>query len=369
MLSTLLQKSQPIIGLSPMDGVTDAAFRFVTKKYGNPDVTYTEFVHVMGMCRGSERLYQDFIFTDLERPIIGQIFGAEPEYFYHAAKLICELGFDGVDINMGCPAKSVAEHGAGAALIRTPDLAADIIKATQQGVVDWAADGELTGVSDEIKQRIARMVEQRRQRNLVLGVAFKRYGAGAERGTVPVSVKTRIGYDEIVVEQWIAHIAEQKPHWIAVHGRTLKQLYTGQANWDALALAVKATDLPVLVNGDIKTQDDLSRVLELTNARGALIGRGTYGTPWWFNRENKPNPQKIIEIMLEHAQLHVELKGESSYVQLRKHLAWYSQHLPNSVEIRKRLVTSNNIDELQQILSSYQHDINVAQIDFPAALA
>lgn len=381
-LDKFIDFSQPVVGLSPMDGVSDAPFRYITNKYGNPDIILSEFVHVVGLCRGGEKLWQDFIFSDSERHISGQIFGAEPEYFYHAAKIVCELGFSGVDINMGCPAKTVTEHGAGAGLIRTPELAKEIVRQVKRGVQDWYETGEITGVSNEIKLRIEKMVEQRRRRAPRDGVTFQRYALGDERSLVPVSVKTRIGYDKIVIDEWVKHLAEVDPAWITVHGRTLKQLYTGFADWDTIALAVATVPhIPVIANGDIKTYADIVEVLDHTKAKGALIGRATYGNPWLFKQV--PELKKLIQntletsqfsdfssvsvmpemyvpsleerfaVMLEHARLHVELKGEMSFIQMRKHLAWYCAGFDGAVDLRKQLVVSNSVAEVENIIDTF----------------
>ena len=128
---------KPIVGLAPMDGVTDAAMRFITKKHGGPDVMFTEFVSAEGIRAGATRLMRDFKFDENERPIVAQLFGKDPEAFYLAAKTVLKLGFDGVDINMGCPARKVASRGEGAGLINTPDLAVKIIKEVKRAVDDW----------------------------------------------------------------------------------------------------------------------------------------------------------------------------------------------------------------------------------------
>ncbi|MDQ5950783.1 MAG: hypothetical protein QG639_59, partial [Patescibacteria group bacterium] len=127
----------PIVGLSPMDGVTDQPFRFIQKKYGKPAVVITEFTSVEGVCHGASPLLKDFQFDESQRPVVAQIYGTTPDFFRQTAIILCELGFDGIDINMGCPAKNVAHSGAGAALIQTPDLAQEIIRAVQQGISEW----------------------------------------------------------------------------------------------------------------------------------------------------------------------------------------------------------------------------------------
>ena len=132
---------KPIIGLSPMDGVTDASFRFITAKHGGPDVTFTEFVNVEAAFHAPHTLMRDLMYSEIERPVVAQIYGHTPELFYKVAHIVCALGFDGLDINMGCPAKKVAAKGSGAALIRTPELARAIIQSARQGIQDWR-DGQ-----------------------------------------------------------------------------------------------------------------------------------------------------------------------------------------------------------------------------------
>src|SRR3989338_6331485 len=130
--------AKPIIGLSPMDGVTDAAYRFMVAKSSKPAVIMTEFTNVEGLSRGAISMLEAFIFSDVERPVVAQIYGVEVESFYKVALMVCELGFDGIDINMGCPANKVARRGSGAGLIKTPELAKTIIRIVQKAAQDWA---------------------------------------------------------------------------------------------------------------------------------------------------------------------------------------------------------------------------------------
>src|SRR5215471_14186627 len=134
---------QPIIGLSPMDGVTDAAFRYVVARHGKPDMQCTEFVSVEEIRRGTASAWRQLRFVESERPILAQIYGADPDGFYQVTHVLCALGFDGVDINMGCPSKGVSARGCGAALIKNPPLARAIIRAVQAGVRDWASGHDI----------------------------------------------------------------------------------------------------------------------------------------------------------------------------------------------------------------------------------
>src|SRR3989344_245108 len=183
------QISQPIIGLSPMDGVSDHPFRHIQKKYGHPMVVYTEFASVEGICRGAVPLLKDFLYDETQRPIIGQIYGTTPKFFRQTAVLLCELGFDGIDINMGCPAKNVAHSGAGAALIKNPDLAQEIIRQTKAGVADWL-QGSIASDLPDITGEIVAAVQAKHD---ALPAAYQ------EKRIVPVSVKTRVGYDQPVI--------------------------------------------------------------------------------------------------------------------------------------------------------------------------
>ena len=382
-MKSILNLKYPILGLSPMDGITDSAFRFITKKYGNPDLIFTEFEHVRALCT-TENVLSTFDYDESQRPIVAQIYGKEPEYFYHAAKIVCELGFDGVDINMGCPAKNVASSGSGAALIKTPELAKEIVAAVKQGVKDWVENGEITGVGAKtLKAIVTRGVEQLPHPNPLPGEGKVSPPGRGKRGgiireSIPVSIKTRIGYDTPVTEQWIQTLVETDPDWITVHGRTLKQMYSGQADWNEIKKAVnvaKTYEIPVLANGDIKTKEDFEKVLEITGAAGALIGRASWGNPWVFkqlrssvqlspfSRESGKaegvsqgeDVRRTGGVLLEHAKKFVELNPDlKAFSQLRKHFGWYIKGFDGAKELREKLVRSSSIEEVETLLAGYR---------------
>ena len=358
---------KPIIGLAPMDGVTDAPCRTMHGIHGRPDIVLTEFTNVEGLWRGSDRIFRDFLYTPAERPAIAQVFGNKPEYFYRAAHVVCELGFDGIDINMGCPAKNVANKGGGAALIRVPDLACEIVRATQQGVRDWYNGQTLEDLEmDPIRiQRIRQMNEDR--------VRIWGDTPQTERRLIPVSVKTRLGYDSIIVTDWVKILLELEPAAITLHGRTLVQHYKGQADWDAIAQAaeiVRQTPTLILGNGDIQSLYDAGQRIQAANVHGVLIGRATYGNPWIFQQkaqlkallqqgirpteENLPPPQPTREerlhMALEHARVHARLKGEDHFVELRKQMGWYLGHFPGAKQIRNELVRINSLANVEEIV-------------------
>lgn len=342
-MNFLDQFEKPIVGLAPMDGVSDYAFRFITKKYGNPDLIFTEFTNVMGMCIAGDNIMHTFFYDKSQRPIIGQIYGNSPEYFYHATKIICELGFDGVDINMGCPAKNVASSGAGAGLIRTPELAREIIRQVKRGVADWVEDGKLTGLSKRSLQGLITMKEKMQIDQV-------------DRKTIPVSVKTRIGFDQPETERWIENLSKENPEWITLHGRTLKQMYTGKADWSEIKKAVNVTDIPIIANGDITSKNDLNEVIELTGARGVLVGRASFGNPWIFKNlkgeEFSPTLEEKIKVMIEHTEKFIEIYSEPKlFFQMRKHYGWYMKGFEGAVDMRRKLMTTTSLDDLKVILN------------------
>ena len=343
----LADLKKPVLGLSPMDGVTDAPFRFMTAKYSKPDITFTEFTHVMGMCMAGDNVLHHFLYDESERPVFGQIFGKEPEYFYHAAKIICELGFDGVDINMGCPAKSVATSGSGAGLIRTPDLAREIIAAVREGVKHWVENGELTGL---------------KERSYTAVKAKSNYGD--KRELKSVSVKTRIGYDHPVTAEWIKNLDSANPDWISIHGRTLKQMYTGHADWNEIKIGVESTSKPVLANGDIKTREDVEKVLEVTGAYGVLVGQATYGNPWLFNElrgEGKvvKTKEERIKTLIEHTEKFIEIFPDPKiFVMLRKHFGWYMKDFDGASELRSKLMQTRTIEEVRKVFEIQPTTLN-----------
>src|SRR5436305_1405100 len=274
----------PIIRLAPMDGVTDVPCRTMHGLYGRPDVVITEFTNVEALWRGSDRIFRDFLYTPAERPVVAQIFGCRPEYFYKAAHVVCELGFDGLDLNMGCPAKTVANKGGGAALIRMPETAKAIIRAAQDGVRDWYNGQTLEDLQME-PERIRRIRQMNEERVHTWGDTPQ-----VERRLLPVSVKTRLGYDSIVITDWVKELLELEPHVVSLHGRTLAQHYKGEANWDAIAAAAEIvcqTETLIFGNGDIKTLYEAAQRIRTTGVHGVLIGRATFGNPWLFHKREK----------------------------------------------------------------------------------
>jgi tRNA-dihydrouridine synthase B len=353
---------QPIVALAPMDGVSDAPFRQVQAEIGRPDIVFTEFTNVEGLWRGDLRLLDAFLYDDAERPVVAQLFGTTPQDFYRAAVMVCELGFDGVDINMGCPSKCVAGKGGGAGLIRTPLLAQEIVRATRRGVEDWANGQTLEGIG-LAPERIARIRQMNQARR-----------APIIRRRLPVSVKTRLGYDSIIIEDWIKVLLEVEPVAISLHGRTLRQMYKGAANWEAIGRAaeiVRQTPTLLLGNGDIHSAADARRRLRETGVHGVLVGRASMGNPWLFRElramraglasgqsddlaqaAQRLTAQERLQTALRHARLFTALLPNHRFVELRKHLSWYCRDFSDAAALRRQLVQASSLQELEQMLAS-----------------
>ena len=361
-----------------MDGVTDACFRSVIAQQGKPDVSFTEFTHVNDVCHGPEIHLETLLYSEKERPIVAQLYGKDPDLFYLAAQAVCELGFDGLDINMGCPSKSVASSGAGAGLIRTPELARTIMQAAKRGIDDWAG-GQTLEQAGFKPARVAMFDRLNQQRGKT---------GPTPRRRLPLSVKTRLGYDSVTVEGWIEELLMEQPAVISLHGRTLRQMYRGGADWSAIGRAtalVKGTGTLLLGNGDIQSLDDIAvRVCE-TGVDGVLVGRGVLGAPWFFRSKEQarmrargmdgadigrhPGEVSLNErfaVLVDHAQQFQALVGEKQFYRMRKHLGWYCKGFPHAASLRAQMVRVSSAEELYALLADF-HDRPEAIADLPPA--
>ncbi|HLZ34556.1 MAG TPA: tRNA-dihydrouridine synthase [Nitrospira sp.] len=356
---------RPVVGLSPMDGVTDASFRRIVAWQGKPDVTFTEFTHVHDVCRGPEFLLDSLLYHDDERPIVAQLYGKDPELFYQAAHAVCELGFDGLDINMGCPSRNVASSGSGAGLIRTPDLAHAIIRAARQGIVDWVGGQTLEGAGIKpVRVEAIRRLSER------FGTSPPR---PCIRKTIPLSVKTRLGYDEVIVDRWIEHLLVESPAVISLHGRTLQQMYRGEADWSAIARAaalVRGTGTMLFGNGDVQSLQEVVRRVRETGVDGVLVGRAVLGRPWFFRgsedvrqavrAHGDPGPEPWnpsiatrFDILLEHARYFETHCGPDQFRRMRKHLGWYCKGFPHAAALRASMFRVSSVADVDATLADY----------------
>ncbi len=308
--------NKPIFILAPMAGVTDTVFRQIIAKYGKPDVFYTEFVSCDGLCSpGRKILLDDLRFREIERPILAQFFGSKADNFYKSAQLATELKFDGIDINTGCPDKSVEKQGAGAALIRNPKLTKAIIKATCMGA-----------------------------------------------GKLPVSVKTRLGYDRTDTEDWIKHLLEMQPAAIIIHARTRNEMSKVPAKWDEIAKAVEirnklGSQALIIGNGDVDSLEQGEKLANNFGADGVMIGRGIFGNPWLFNQGTQLSQVSLeerIKVLLEHAALFEKTYGANKHFAImRKFFNSYVSGFPSAKSLRMNLMMTRNYEDVEQVVNNY----------------
>lgn len=306
---------KPFLVMAPMDDVTDFPYRQIVQSCGGPDVMYTEFVSADGLCSaGRERLLYDLKFSKNEKPIVAQIFGSNPDNFYKSAKIIKKLGFDGIDVNMGCPFKTIEKQGAGAALIKTPKLAQAIISATKDGADDMA-----------------------------------------------VSVKTRIGYAKDVSNTWIPKILEMKPAALIVHGRTQKEKSKAPAHWDIIkkiSTTVKkySPETIFVGNGDVESIQDAESKSKEFGVDGVMIGRAVMNNPWFFTgkNESKITLEDRLQLLIEHSRLFEKtFKGVKNFQNIRKFYSSYVSDFTDSKKLRIELMKAQNAHEVEKTITNF----------------
>ena len=305
---------KPFFALAPLEDVTDAAFRRLIAKYGKPDVMFTEFTSADGLiladAEGQKKLRKKLLYSESERPIVAQIFTSSPERMEKASALIAELGFDGVDINMGCPDRAVEKSGCGAALIKNPALARELICA-------------------------------------------------AKTSGLPVSIKTRIGYNTDELDTWLPELLAEEPAAITMHARTRKEMSDVPAQWDKVARAVAIRDAAksatlIVGNGDVQDMADARAKAQETGCDGIMLGRAIYGNPWLFSnsRELAHSPEERMQALLEHLQLFNELLGDTvNYATMKKHFKAYISGWDGAKELRIRLMETETSAAARDILN------------------
>ncbi len=348
-----------------MDGITDEAFRLVQTKIAKPDLIFTEFVSAEGISRGGIKLYDTLLFSSEERPIIGQLFGKDPDSFYKSAIILCELGFDGIDINMGCPAKTVTQHGSGAALISKPELAVKIIQSTKKGIDDWFS-GKVKITDLGLNQKTLEVISKNKKYSQLKTSPFVKGRPACRQAGVDnkwtkrfcptLSVKTRLGTSESIVENWIPVLLSQSIDFLTIHGRTLKQAYAGQADWSEIQKVVnlaKGTGIKIFGNGDIQNRQQGIEYCQKYGVDGVLIGRAAGGNPWAFNNHSA-TPQEKFSAMLLHAQMFENVFPHRCFDSLRKHFLLYTSDFPNAKSLRMKLVRLNSVKELLSLEKDFQ---------------
>jgi len=296
-----------------MDDVTDTVFRQIVAKHSPADLMMTEFANADGYCsEGRQAIMNRLKYNPKEGPVVAQIWGIDAKNYYTMAKDVKDMGFVGVDINMGCPIKDMIKKGACSAMIQNQTLAAEVIAATKEGA-----------------------------------------------GDLPVSVKTRVGFDKIDTENWIGFLLGQKLDALIVHGRTRKEMSKVPAHWEEVAKSVElrneiAPDTVIVGNGDILSREDGDSKAEQTGVDGVMIGRGVFQNLFVFEKEARKHTQKeMLYIMAEHIKLHEKTWGEhKSYEPLKKFYKVYINNFDGAAKLRAKFMETKNVKEALNLIEN-----------------
>lgn len=305
----------PFTILAPMEGVTDVVFREIIAQIGKPDVFFTEFTNCDGLVSvGSEKVAQSLKFFNSQKPVVAQLWGANPETFFLSAQYCKELGFSGIDINMGCPDKSMSKKGACSALINNPSLAKEIILATKKG-----------------------------------------------SGGLPVSVKTRLASREIKSQDWFSFLLEQDLAALTIHLRTVEELSKVPAHWEYMSKIMNlrnkiAPKTFIVGNGDVASFAEAEDKYKLYGCEGYMIGRGVFTNPWVFNKTvdlNNISTLDRLDLYLRHIKLYENTWGGlKNPANLKKFSKSYINNFPEASLLREKIMHSKNTKEMVEIISA-----------------
>jgi len=323
---------KPFFVMAPMADVTDVAFRALVAKHGGPDVFWTEFVSADGLYHTREvsaksdgansmiyhtidtnPLMRDLQFTEEQRPIVAQIFSSKPEMITYATKLVAELGFDGVDLNMGCPDRAIERQGCGSAMMKTPEVARAVIRAAK------------------------------------------------EASALPVSVKTRVGYNKESLDEWLPLLLEEAPAAITLHLRTRKEMSLVPADWELMKEAVEIRNkinpnVLLIGNGDVTDLEQGKQLAVESGCEGIMIGRGMFGNPWVFaGRKNEDTPlAEKLAALIELAHNFEKISPPKSFAILKKHIKAFVTGFAGAAALRAELMQAESAADLERILHENQ---------------
>jgi len=295
-----------------MDGITDFPMRQVQMEIAKPDVVFTEFINIEGYVRNPNAFDKKLYFSEDQQPVVVQAYGSCPEDFYLALQKISKLGFSGIDINMGCPARKVVDRKSGGGLIGNFDLAGEIIESCLKAVAD----------------------------------------SGRK---IPLSVKTRIGKKEFDLD-WIKFLSQFPIDLVTVHGRLLKNRHSGPVEWDKIGLAAKilrAKGIYCLGNGGVGTRREAESISKKYSLDGVLIGQAAWGNPWVFKSEQNQSTEEILNVIKDHTDKVDSFYDPEGFVTIRKHLARYVKGLSGAKRLKVKLLLADSGKEVNRIIDQY----------------
>ncbi|MEK7179701.1 MAG: tRNA-dihydrouridine synthase [Patescibacteria group bacterium] len=326
---------KPFFVMAPMADVTDVAFRALVAARGAPDVFWTEFISADGLYHTREiqkisdaenPLMRNLAFGENQRPIVAQIFSSKPEMIAYAVRLVAELGFDGVDINMGCPDRTIEKQGAGAALVKNPALAVELIRAAR------------------------------------------------EASELPVSVKTRIGYNKESLDEWLTALLLAGPAAITLHLRTRKEMSLVPADWELMKKAVEIRnhinpDVLLIGNGDAQDIADAKIKIAESGCDGVMLGRAMFGNPWIFegisgrpmsssevgHRMSTHGLDEKLEALIELAHGFEKISPPKHFAILKKHIKAFVTGFDGAAELRALLMQAENAHELASAIHLHEN--------------
>ncbi|DBA01266.1 TPA: hypothetical protein N0F65_010858 [Lagenidium giganteum] len=316
---------KPIYCVAPMANVTDVAFRRIISDLAKPTVMWTEFVSCEALTHDAasrNRMMTTLMYAEQERPVVAQLFGSKPHQFYESAMILRDLGFDGIDINMGCPEENVNKQASGAALILDPERAVEIVRETKRGA-----------------------------------------------GDVPVTIKTRIGFHHIDYNDWVLRLLGTEPEVLTIHGRTRDEMSKVPAHWDAIGDIVqiaKAAGSPALIfgNGDVQSLVEAKQKVDTYGVDGVMLGRALFGNPWLFHGYEGTAHVSVRDkllVMRKHTQYFEELLSRPQLVgfpRMKKFYGSYFRGIPNARNVREKLAAARTPEDAYAIL-----DDSIAYLD------
>ena len=315
--------TKPFFVMAPMADVTDVAFRTLVAKHGAPDVFWAEFVSADGLYHTREiqkikdaenPLMNNLLIGEGQHPIVAQIFSSKPEMIAYATKLVAELGFDGVDINMGCPDRAIERQGCGSAMIKTPEIARRVIRAAKAA------------------------------------------------SSLPVSVKTRIGYNKESLEEWLPVLLEEAPAAITIHLRTRKEMSLVPADWELMKKSVEIRnrinpEVLLIGNGDVTSIEQGAQLVVESGCDGAMIGRGMFGNPWVFagRKYDDTSLTEKYSALVELAHAFEKISPPKNFSILKKHIKAFVTGFPDAADLRARLMEADSANALETIIANSNH--------------